>query len=102
AFYRADFLAPEHFFEPVHRDIFEVMGKLIRVGKAATPITVKTYLPDQLTDDMTMARYLARLASAATTVLNAADFARMVHDCAVRRGIIAMAQRAADEAYRID
>src|SRR6476661_4957407 len=62
AFYRvSDFLLPEHFYEPVHREIYEIAGKIIRAGKAATPITVKTYLPDQLTSDMTMQQYLGRL-----------------------------------------
>ncbi|MDO8361079.1 MAG: DnaB-like helicase N-terminal domain-containing protein, partial [Devosia sp.] len=45
AFYRvSDFLFPEHFYEPVHREIYEVAGKIIRAGKKADPITVKTYL----------------------------------------------------------
>src|SRR4029079_16014161 len=75
AFYRvSDFLMPEHFYEPVHREIYEVVGKIIRAGKAATPITVKTYLPDRLVADVTMLQYLSRLAGEATTVLNAADY----------------------------
>ena len=47
AFYRvSDFLMPEHFYEPIHREIYEICGKIIRAGKTATPITVKTFLPD--------------------------------------------------------
>src|SRR3569623_2042652 len=93
AIYRAgDFLLPEHFYEPVHRQIWEVMGKLVRVGKAATPITVKTYLPDGLTEHMTMAQYLVRLASHATTIVNAADFANVIHDLSVRRSLISLSQ----------
>src|SRR4051812_49062001 len=62
AFYRvSDFLLAELFYEPVHREIYEIAGKIIRAGKAATPITVKTYLPDTLTGDMTMQQYLGRL-----------------------------------------
>lgn len=89
AFYRgSDFLAPSHFFEPVHGEIYEIASKLIRAGKAATPITVKTYLPDQLTPEVAMSQYLARLAAEATTVLNAADYARTVHEQAMRRSLI--------------
>ena len=45
AFYRvSDFLEPAHFFEPLHRAIYEVAGELIRAGKVATPITLKTFL----------------------------------------------------------
>ena len=72
AFYRvSDFLAPEHFYEPIHREIYEIIGKIIRAGKSATPITVKTFLPDNLIADVTMPQYLARLAAEATTVINA-------------------------------
>ena len=49
AFYRvSDFLEPQHFFEPVHRVIFEVAGQLIRANKVATPVTIKTFLPADL------------------------------------------------------
>ena len=74
AFYRvSDFLNPEHFYEPIHRDIYELAGKIIRAGKSADPTTIKTHLPEQLLPDITMAQYLARLAAEATTVLNAAQ-----------------------------
>jgi replicative DNA helicase len=102
AFYRADFIAPDDFFEPVHRDIFEVIGKLVRMGKAATPITVKTYLPDELTPDMTMVRYLSRLASAATTILNAGDFAREIKEVAIKRGALSIAQDLGSEVFHGD
>src|SRR6185312_6944184 len=75
AFYRvSDFLLAEHFYEPIHRDIYEVIGKIVRMGKSATPVTVKTHLPDNFVADMTMPQYLARLAAEATTIINAADY----------------------------
>ena len=49
AFYRvSDFLEPVHFYEPVHRAIYEVAGQLIRANKIATPVTMKTFLPADL------------------------------------------------------
>src|SRR5215475_5154423 len=46
AFYRvSDFLEPKHFFEPLHQTIYETAGSLIRMGKVATPVTLKTFLP---------------------------------------------------------
>ena len=49
AFYRvSDFLQPGHFFEPLHAKIFELSGSLIRAGKLATPVTLKTFLPADL------------------------------------------------------
>src|SRR5712671_5051639 len=46
AFYRvSDFLEPKHFFEPIHQTIFETGSSLIRMGKVATPVTLKTFVP---------------------------------------------------------
>jgi replicative DNA helicase len=103
AFYRvSDFLLGEHFYEPVHREIYEVAGKIIRAGKAATPITVKTYLPDQLVADVTMPQYLARLAAEATTVLNAADYGQTIYDLAIRRTLIQIGEETVATAYDAD
>ena len=41
AFYRvSDFLLPDHFFEPVHQRVYELVSSMIRAGKIATPITL--------------------------------------------------------------
>ena len=48
AYYRiSDFLKSTHFYEPLHRKIFEVLADLIRMGKIASPVTAKTHLPAQ-------------------------------------------------------
>src|SRR5687767_5969740 len=103
AFYRvSDFLLPEHFYEPVHREIYEVCAKIIRAGKTATPITAKTYLPEQLIADVTMPQYLARLAAEATTVINAADYGQTVYDLALRRSLIQIGEEMTTTAYQSD
>src|SRR5467141_3164014 len=73
AFYRvSDFLEPRHFFEPIHQKVYEVTASLVRVGKTATPITLKTFLPPDIdVAGLTVSQYLARLAAEATTVINA-------------------------------
>ncbi|HEY0920436.1 replicative DNA helicase [Devosia sp.] len=103
AFYRvSDFLGAEHFYEPVHREIYEVCGKIIRAGKTATPITAKTYLPETLLADMTMPQYLARLAAEATTVINAADYGQTIYDLALRRNLILIGEEMVATAYGAD
>jgi len=100
AFYRvSDFLEPEHFYEPIHREIFEIAAKIIRAGKTATPVTAKTHLPDDPVGDITMAQYLARLAAEATTVINAYDYGRAVYDLAIRRALIQVGETMVDTAY---
>ncbi|WP_127754337.1 MULTISPECIES: replicative DNA helicase [unclassified Devosia] len=103
AFYRvSDFLEPVHFYEPIHREIYEVIGKFIRAGKSADPITIKSHLPEQLLADMTMPQYLARLAAEATTVLNAADYGRAIYDLAIRRNLILVGEEMVSVAYESD
>src|SRR5215467_148902 len=90
ALYRVtDFLEPQHFFEPVHQQIYDVGRSLIRTGKLASPVTLKTFLPAEIDiAGMTVAQYLARLAAEATTIINAVDYGRTIYDLAIRRELI--------------
>src|ERR1044072_3575209 len=76
ALYRvSDFLEPTHFFEKIHQQIYDLSRTLIRTGKIASPVTMKTFLPADVTiAGLTIAQYLARLAAEATTIINAADY----------------------------
>ncbi len=101
AFYRvSDFLEPEHFHEPIHRTIYEVAGQLIRLNKIATPVTIKTFLPADLSiGDINLAQYLARLAAEATTIINAEDYGRTIYDLALRRSLIGIGEDMVNVAY---
>ena len=101
AFYRvSDFLKAGHFHEPLHRKIYEVSGELIRMGKMANPVTIKTFLPaDEKVGDMTVAHYLARLAAEAVTIINAADYGRAIYDLATRRALITVGEDMVNIAY---
>ena len=101
AFYRvSDFLKPAHFHEPLHRRIFEIAAELIRMGKIATPITLKTFLPaDEKVGDMTVAQYVVRLAVEAVTVVNATDYGRAIYDLATRRALITVGEDMVNIAY---
>src|SRR5216684_607791 len=101
AFYRvSDFLEPRHFFEPVHQKLYEIAASLVRVGKTATPITLKTFLPSDLdVAGLTASQYLARLAAEATTVINAEDYGRTIYDLAIRRTLIIIGEDVVNVAY---
>ncbi len=95
----SDFLRPDHFQEEIHRRIFEIASALIRAGKIATPVTLKTFLGDQDLGGFTIPQYLARLAADATTIINAADYGRMVYDLAIRRNLISIGEEVVNVAY---
>jgi replicative DNA helicase len=101
AFYRvSDFLKPNHFYEPLHRRIYEVSAELIRMGKMANPVTIKTFLPaGEKVGEMTVAHYLARLAAEAVTVINAADYGRAIYELATRRALITVGEDMVNIAY---
>ncbi|HVY57367.1 MAG TPA: replicative DNA helicase [Xanthobacteraceae bacterium] len=101
AFYRvSDFLEPPHFFEPIHQKIYETAASLIRAGKVATPVTLKTFLPaDMDIAGLTVSQYLARLAAEATTVINAADYGRTIYDLAIRRALIIIGEEMVNVAF---
>jgi replicative DNA helicase len=101
AFYRvSDFLEPRHFFEPVHQNIYEITGSLIRVGKIANPVTLKTFLPaDVDIAGLTVSQYLARLAAEATTVINAEDYGRTIYDLSTRRSLIVIGEEMVNVAF---
>ena len=95
----SDFLKPEHFVEEIHRRIYEIAGSLIRAGKVATPITLKTFLGEHDLGGVTVQQYLARLAAEATTIINAFDYGRTIHDLAVRRELIQIGEDVVNVAY---
>jgi len=101
AFYRvSDFLESRHFFEPLHNKIYELAGSLVRQGKVASPVTLKTFLPADLDiAGLNASQYLARLAAEATTVINAEDYGRTIYDLAIRRDLILIGEDMVNVAY---
>jgi replicative DNA helicase len=89
-YYRvSDFLEPFHFFVPPHQDIYEKIGQLIRAGKTASPITLKTFYPAETKiADLSATQFLLRLAADAASIINAEDYGRTIYDLALRRNLI--------------
>jgi len=80
------FVGADDFFEPLHQKIFDVAEKLITVGKLATPVTMMTFLPADLTiAGLSLSQYLARLCAEATTIINASDYAVLIRDMSALR-----------------
>lgn len=88
-----------HFYERLHRDIFEAISALRKAGRVANTVTVKSYVDDVQVGDMTISQYLARLTREAVNVLNAPDYARAIIETAARRACIALSQKMERTAY---
>src|ERR687897_272917 len=96
----SDFLRPEHFYEPVHGRIFAAMMRLIEQGRLADHLTLKVaFDEDEALRELDGAQYLARLARAAETILNAGDYGRLLHDLGLKRGLIHVGEEIVNKAY---
>ena len=86
----SEFLKPQHFADPVHAKIFEVMSKLITRGHIADVITLKNYFEQEGSlNEVGGAKYLVKLADSATPLTNAEYYAQFIYDKYLRRELIA-------------
>ncbi|MBC7833086.1 MAG: AAA family ATPase, partial [Hyphomicrobium sp.] len=95
------FLDPQHFYDPLHQQIYETAAKLIHVGKQATPITMRTFFEtaEPISPTLTVPQYLGTLAGKATTIINAEDYGRTIYDLATRRALIIIGEDMVNGAY---
>src|SRR5205809_3063761 len=99
----AEFLLAEHFANPVHGRIYAAIGRLIERGQIANPVTLKNLFDqDGALSEIGGAQYLARLAEAAVTIINAEHYGRTIHDLHLRRELITIGQDVVTEAFRHD
>lgn len=89
-YYRVSgFLKPEHFYDPVHQMIYEACDKLISSGRLASPVTLNTYLADNpAVGEIGGSKYLTELAQSVPSTVGASDYARVVFDLSVCRGLL--------------
>ena len=99
------FLLAENFYQPIHGRIYDAVLKLVERGQMANPVTLKHFFEnDDALADIGGAQYLARLAGSTVTIINAEDYARTVHDLALRRSLISLGEEVVNDAfdYKID
>src|SRR5690242_10950314 len=99
----SEFLLPEHFADAVHGRIYAAAGKLIERGQVANPVTLKNLFDqDGALAEIGGAAYLARLAAAVVTIINAEDYGRTIHDLYLRRQLITIGEDTVNDAYNFD
>ena len=103
-FYRAAaFLKTEHFFDPVHAMIFDACGELINSGRLASPVTLDTYLSkSQGYVDAGGKRYLEQIAENVPSTTGSVDYAKIVFDLSVCRGLMSIGSEMVDRARTQD
>ncbi|WP_353475135.1 replicative DNA helicase [Salipiger sp. H15] len=99
----AAILGPHHFYDPVHRRIFEIAAARIAKNNLASPVTLKAFMEDdEGLKELGGPAYLARLAGAAVSSFAVRDYAQMIYDLAVRRDLIRLGRDISDRASKVD
>lgn len=90
------------FYEPVHRQIWEVVSALIEKGEVANVTTATAYLGDDEIrglDGVTPRQYLVKMLAEAPCGESVLSHARLVHSMAARRAMISLADEIQHLAY---
>ncbi|MBI1385641.1 MAG: replicative DNA helicase [Rhizobiales bacterium] len=96
----SSFLKADHFYEPLHGRIFDLISQLVGAGKSASPITLKTFLESaEPVGELTVPQYLVRLVASAPAIINVAEYGRAIYDLAVRRSLITIGEDLVNVAY---
>jgi replicative DNA helicase len=99
----SEFLKQEHFAEPAHGRIYAACGKLIERGQIANPVTLKNYFEqDGGLAEIGGVPYLADLANSVVSIINAADYGKLIHDLHLRRELIALGTDLVNDSYQPD
>ncbi len=99
----ASIIKPDHFFDPVHRRIYELAAGRIHKNALASPVTLKAFMEDdEGLKELGGPAYLVRLAGAAISSFAARDYAQMIYDMAIRRELIELGHDIAGRAAKID
>jgi len=96
----SDFLKAEDFSHPAHREIYKEALRFYEGSQNFDIISAKSYLEQQGTlDSVGGIDYLTQLASAGATVVNIEQYARIIHENAMRRKLIELGQTITDSAF---
>ena len=96
----AEFLAPEHFADPVHGRIFQAIARRVSEGRLADAVTLKAEFEHSgLLEEVGGAAYLAQLLTAMVGVINAGEYGRAIHDAWIRRQLIDLGEEVVNNAF---
>ncbi|MDY4841004.1 MAG: replicative DNA helicase [Alphaproteobacteria bacterium] len=99
----SEFLKPEHFADPVHAKIYDIISKLISKGHIADVITLKNYFEQEgLLDEVGGYKYLVQLADSSSPLTNAEYYAQFIYDKYLRRELINTGFEIVNEAAKED
>ena len=99
----SDYLKPNHFADPIHAKIYEVISKLILRGHVADTITLKNYFEQEGSlNDVGGYKYLIKLAESSSPLTNPEYYAQYIYEQYLRRELIATGYDIVNHAMKED
>jgi replicative DNA helicase len=96
----SDFLAPEHFADPIHGRIFAAIARRCDAGQLADAVTLKAEFEHAgVLDEVGGTAYLAQLLAAMVGIINAGEYGRAIHDAWLRRQLIDIGETVVNNAF---
>ncbi len=96
----AEFLKPEHFFDPLHQKIFQHISYCINKGQLANPITLwPFFINDELVKEYGGQEYLNNLESYIISLSHTESYGKQIFDRHVRRKLIMIGDQITSNAY---
>ena len=99
----SEFLAPEHFADPIHGRIFQAIVRRIEAGQLADAVTLKAEFEHSgVLEEVGGTAYLAQLLTAMVGIINAGEYGRAIHDAWLRRQLIDIGETVVNNAFGAD
>ncbi len=89
---------PTSFYDPAHTKIYEVIETLNNKGMIANPITLKNYFEkDNMLNEVGGTEYLVKLTRFSSSVKQAIDYAKVIHEMYLRRELVMISDNLSSE-----
>ena len=99
----SEFLAPEHFADPIHGRIYQAIVRRIEAGQLADAVTLKAEFEHSgVLEEVGGTAYLAQLLTAMVGIINAGEYGRAIHDAWLRRQLIDIGETVVNNAFGAD
>jgi replicative DNA helicase len=97
-----EILLPEHFYEPVHKKIYEyIANSVLKSDLIADSVTLKRFFEtDELIASIGGVNYLSALLSAATGIFDIVSYAKTIADLALKRELVFIGEDIVNKAYK--
>lgn len=85
-----EFLQAHHFYEPAHQKIYQqIYDNVEKTNIVANQVTLKQFFDsDEALNSFGGSSYLSTLLSSASSIIDIADYGRIIHDLALKRELV--------------